>query len=442
MQKNKITEGNITREIVLFFIPLVMSAFFQHFYTIVDGVIVGQNLGDHAFAAVGGSASKLITMLINFFVGASAGVTVYASQFFGRGDSTGVKKVIYNGTISFTIFGGILAAISLMLSTKYLELMKTPANTMDYSTIYLNTFLFGLVFCILYNMFSGIFRAIGDSKTPLYVLVFCSILNIVFDLLFVMVFPWGVFGVAFATLLAQGISALILGFLLYKKFKDEEILLDLDKQMIRDIFKLGIPTGLQSIMYSLSNMLVQSTVNTFGDVTVTAWSAYLKVDGIVDVFTTALGSTAVTFVGQNLGANKIKRVKESVTKCIAISYGIVICVVLLFITFRYPLLSMFSETSEVVNLATTFFFVIMPMYLLGIPNTVCSQAVRGFGKSFQPMIITLVGVVGLRFLWVLLIFPLNPTIHFLAACYPISSFIMSIIFIIYYKRELSLLAKK
>ena len=433
---NKITNGNITKEVFFFFIPLVISAFFQHFYGIVDAIIVGQNLGDLAFAAVGGSSAKLITMFINFFVGVSAGVTVYTSQFYGKGDNNSVKKIIYNGIVSFFAFSVLLAILGIIFGSEYLEIMQTPVDTMNYSVIYLNTFLAGLVFCVFYNMFSGVFRALGDSKTPLYVLIFCSILNILLDLLFVIVIPMEVFGVAFATVLSQGISALVLGCLLYKKFKDEKISKKLDFKMIGDIFKLGIPAGLQSVMYSLSNMLVQSTVNTFGDITVTAWSAYLKIDGILDVFASALGSTAITFVGQNKGAGNIKRVKESVVKIIFITYAVITPIIAIFVLFRTDLLSMFTDTTEVIDVAKTLFFVIMPMYLLGVPNYICSQAVRGLGQSFKPMIITLIGVVGLRFVWVLLVFPLNPTIQFLGYCYPVSSLIMSVVFVVYFAREM------
>ncbi len=440
--QNKITEGNISKEIFFFFIPIVISAFFQHFYSFVDAMIVGQNLGDLAFAAVGGSSAKLITLFINFFVGVSAGITVYTSRFFGSGDMAGVKKIIYNGSISFVVFGIVLSVIALFLGTHYLEAMDTPQNTMDFSKIYLDTFMYGLVFCILYNMFSGVFRALGDAKTPLYVLIFCSFLNIILDLLFVIVFKWGVFGVAFATLLAQGVSALILGFILHRKFREEKISYSLDFTMIADIYKLGIPAGIQSIMYSLSNILVQSSVNSFGDITVTAWSAYVKIDSIMDIFVSSLAGTVITFVGQNLGAGKIERVKESVIKIIVISYAITFILSGLFILFRFQLLNLFKLTPEVTELAASLFFVILPMYLIGIPYNICAQAVRGLGKSFEPMMITLIGVVGLRFIWVLFIFPLYPNIHFLAACYPASSFIMSIIFVCYYRKEIKTTEQK
>ncbi|MFI3312290.1 MAG: MATE family efflux transporter [Eubacteriales bacterium] len=432
---NKITQGNIAKEVFFFFIPLVISSFFQHLYGIVDGIIIGQNLGDVAFAAVGGSAGKLITMLINFFVGVSAGVTVYTAQFYGQGDRTSVKKILYNGTVSFFVFGIVLSVLGLFLGSHYLQLMDTPLETLDFSKTYLYTFLSGLVFCVFYNLFSGVLRALGDSKTPLYVLIFCSLLNIFLDLLFVVVIPMGVFGVAFATVTAQGVSALILGYILHKQFSKEKVDKTLDFPMIGNIFKLGIPAGVQSIMYSLSNMLVQSTVNTFGYTTVTAWSAYLTLDSILDVFTSALGSTAVTFVGQNKGAGNVKRIKESVTKIILITYGLIVPIMAIFMFFRVELLGLFTETTAVIDVAKTLFFVIMPMYFFGVPNYICSQAVRGLGQSFKPMIITLVGVVGLRFIWVLFVFPLYPTIQFLGYCYPVSSLLMSIVFVLYYKKE-------
>ncbi len=441
MVKNNITHGNITKEVFLFFIPVVISTFFQHLYGIVDAIIIGQHLGDVAFAAVGGSASKAIRMFINFFVGVSAGVTVYTSQYYGKEDRSGVKKIIYNGSCSFLLFSLVLAILGILFCDPYLMAMKTPENTLEFSKVYLNTSLVGITFCVFYNLYSGVFRAIGDAKTPLYVLIFCSILNIFLDFLLIVFIPMGVFGAALATVSAQGVSAIILGVILHKRFQNEKIEKKLDLKMIQDIFKLGIPAGLQSIMYSLSNMLVQSAVNSFGQLTVTAWSAYLSVDCIIDMFLSALGSTAITFVGQNKGAGNMARVKESVVKIILISYAVLIPLVAVFMLLRVPLMTLFTDTVEVTTLASTFFFIIMPMYLLGVPNSICSQAVRGLGKSFEPMMMTLIGVVGLRFVWVLFAFPMNPTIHFLGICYPLSSFIMSVIFIFYYRREVKKLSE-
>lgn len=441
--KNKITEGIIWKEVIFLFIPIVISAFFQHFYTFVDGIIVGKNLGDEAFGAVGGSGAKVITMMINFFVGVSTGITAYTARFYGKNDIYNVKKVILNGMSFFLVFGGALSILGVSFSEEILVFMKTPEDIFSFANTYQKTFLSGLIFCIAYNTMSGVLRALGDSKSPLYVLIFCSFLNIALDILLVVIIPKGVFGVAIATIISQGISAMALGIILYKKIslvenskinKNEKI--NIDIKMIGEICAIGIPAGLQSIMYSVSNILVQSAVNSFGGISVTAWSAYVKIDSVVDVFVSALGGTVITFVGQNLGAGKIDRVKKSVKEIMLISYIVVAIVMSGFILLRVELLSLFTNSDEVIEIGSKLFFIIMPMYLLGIPQTIFVKALQGLGKSLVPMILTLVGVIGIRIIWVILILPMNSNIYFLGACYPISSTIMSIIFSTYYFKEI------
>lgn len=436
--ENKITEGIIWKEVIFLFIPIVISAFFQHFYTFVDGMIVGRYLGAISFAAVGGSAAKIITMLINFFVGVSSGITAYTARFYGANDMAGVKKVVYNGILFFMAFGILLSALGIAYSREILTLMSTPADTFELAVLYQRTFLSGLIFCVLYNTLSGVLRAIGDSKSPLYVLMFCSVVNIILDLVFVIIIPLGVLGVALATLIAQGISAVLLGVILMKKLpQTKAISKKIDVKMIGEICAIGIPAGLQSMMYSFSNILVQSAINGFGVVGVAAWSAYVKIDGIVDVFVSALGATVITFVGQNYGAKKYDRVKESVKQIIIISYAVVFVLMTAFVLSRTFLLGLFTEEAEVIAIGANLFFIIMPMYLLGIPQTVCIQALRGLGNSLMPMVLTLVGVIGVRVLWVLFVFPTNPTIYFLGSCYPISALLMSVIFVLYYRHEVS-----
>lgn len=438
--ENRITEGIIWKGVIALFIPIVISSFFQHLYSIVDGMIVGAYLGTVAFSAVGGSASKIITMLINFFVGVSAGITAYTARYYGKGDMHSVKKVILNGMLFFTVFGIILAILGIVFSEHILRLMGTPVETFALSNVYLITFLYGLIFCVAYNTLTGILRALGDSKTPLYVLVFCSFLNIGLDLLFVVVLSWGVQGVAVATLIAQGVSAVLLGGIVCRRLVQEKQITEkrvtLDFKMIGEICAIGIPAGLQSMMYSLSNILVQSAVNSFGYITVAAWSAYLKIDSIVDIIVSALGSTVITYVGQNMGAGKINRVKESVKTIILISYGVTVMLILCFVTFRFQLLGLFVDDVEVIDIGSKLFFIIMPMYLLGIPQTMLVKALQGLGKSFVPMILTIVGVIGVRVLWVLVMLPMNESIYFLGLCYPISAGMMSIIFTIYYRKEI------
>ena len=436
--ENKITEGVIWKEVIFLFLPIIISAFFQNMYTFVDGMIVGEFLGAEAFSAVGGSAAKIINMHINFFVGVSGGITAYTARYYGKGDLENVKNAIFNGLTFFTLVGSLLSIIGVLASQQILSLMGTPVETFDLSSIYLKTFLVGLIFCILYNTLSGILRALGDAKSPLYILVLCGIINIVLDLVFVVEYGLGVLGVALATLIAQGVSALLLGLIVKKKLpKIEGFKVFINYEMIKEICIIGIPAGIQSIMYSLSNILVQSTINSFGYMTVAAWSAYVKIDSLVEIFVSSLGNTVITFVGQNLGAKHYDRVRESVKQIIKISYMITVPLIIVFITFRTELLGLFSNQSEVVTTGETLFFIIMPMYLLGIPQTICVQALRGLGKSMVPMLLTLGGIVGIRVIWVLAIFPMQPTIQFLGLCYPISGLIMSIVFGIYYKREVS-----
>lgn len=434
---NKITDGVIWKEVLFLFIPIVISAFFQHLYTFVDGMIIGTYLGDVAFSAVGGSASKLITMMINFFVGVSSGITAYTARFYGAKDMVGVKKVVMNGLSLFVVLGLVLSMIGIAFSEEILMAMSTPVESFSLALVYLQTFLSGILFCVLYNTLAGILRALGDSKRPLYVLIFCSFVNIVLDILFVVQLEMGVFGVAIATVLAQGVSALALGYILYKSLpKTEKIPFRINFKMVGEICAIGIPAGIQSMMYSLSNILVQSAINGFGYLTVTAWSAYVKIDSIVDIFVSALGGTVITFVGQNLGAGKMDRVKQSVRQIIGMSYLITAVLTISFMLLRFDLLGLFTESPEVLEIGEKLFFIIMPMYLLGIPQTMFSQALRGLGKSMVPLILTIVGVIGVRVLWVWVLFPLHPTIYFLAACYPVSSFIMSVIFTIYFIVEM------
>lgn len=433
-EKNEIITGVIWKQVLLFFFPLTIGAFFQHFYAIVDTMIVGRVLGTFALSAVGGSASKIIVLLVNFFIGVSVGITALCSRYYGNQDALKLRAVFTNGIILFSIMGIILTILSVVFSGNLLMLMKTPAETLDLANTYLKTYLCGIIFCVFYNLFSGVLRALGDAKTPLYVLIFCSILNIALDLAFTRCFSMGVFGIALATVLSQAVSASILLHIVCRRlphirFKEFSI----DVKMLIEICSIGIPAGIQSIMFSLSNIIVQSGVNTFGAIPVAAWSAYVKLDNIADVFVASLGSTTITFVGQNYGANNMDRVKQSVKQIIAISYLLVGCLVAVFILFRTSLLSLFTSDTAVITLGSQVLCVILPMYLLTIPQQIFSQALRGLGKSFIPMLLTLIGVVGVRFLWVLVLLPKNPTIQFLGACYPFSALLMSVVFFVYYQ---------
>ncbi|QUI25409.1 MATE family efflux transporter [Vallitalea pronyensis] len=434
MMNNKITEGTIWKQAILFFIPILFGTFFQHLYTIVDAVIVGRGLGTAELAAVGGSAAKYIAMITNFFIGISIGVTAYASRSYGEKNFKKLKAIIFNGTLLFVCLGLIFSIIGIVFSFEFLNLMGTPKDNIDLSNTYLKTYLYGILFCVIYNLFTGILRAMGDSKRPLYILMFCSILNIILDLLLALVLGLGVFGVAIATVFSQGVSAVLLFILLLRSLENtEHYKLSVDFPLMKDVAILGIPAGIQSILASFSNMAVQSTVNTFSTMTVAAWSAYIKLDGIVDAFISALSGSVITFVGQNLGAGKIDRVKKSVKQITIIGYMMMPIIIAVFILNRFTLLSMFTTDQEVVATSANILLFVIPMYIVTIPQYLLSQAVRGLGKSIMPMLLGLFGSVGLRLLWIFVIFPYNPTIEFLGLSYPVISFIMSILFFAYYR---------
>ena len=436
--KNDLTSGVIWKQVLWFFIPVVIGAFFQHLYTIVDTIIVGKGLGTIELAAVGGSASKLIVMITNFFIGVSSGITAYASISYGEKNYYKLKSIIYNGLVLFVPLGIIISILGFLFSNNFLVMMKTPTDTIDLANIYLKTYLAGILFCVMYNTFAGVLRAMGDTKRPLYVLLFCSIVNITLDILLALVFQMGVFGVALATVISQALSALILAIILVKTLKSTgDYRCRINLQEIKQISIIGIPAGIQSMMFSLSNMAVQSAVNSFSTVAVAAWTAYVKLDSIVDVVVSSLSNTIIPFVGQNIGAKNHRRAKQSVNQIILISYAIIATLTVIFMLNRVFLLSLFTNDFEVVKIASKLIFIIMPMYLLTIPQQMFSQALRARGKSFFPMILTLVGVVGLRVFWVCFVLPKNPSLILLAVCYPISAFIMSVIFTVYYKNEIN-----
>lgn len=439
-QQQDLTQGVIWKQVLIFFLPLVIGAFFQHLYTIIDTMIVGKALGTRELSAVGGSASKLIVMYTNFFIGVSSGITAYVSRSFGEKNYEKLRNVIFNGTVFFLVLGFVLSLCGIFFSGTYFSLMNTPVETLDYARTYLHTYLGGIIFCVLYNTFSGILRALGDSVRPLYALVFCSFVNISLDVFFTFGLKLGVFGIALATVIAQGTSAVILAVILWKEMKEFQETQDtkvvLNFSLMKEMGKIGIPAGLQSMMYSLSNMVVQSAVNGFGEVSVAAWTAYVKLDGIADIFLSSLGGTVIPFVGQNLGAKQVGRVKTAVLQIVGISYGILSCVAIFFLINREILLSIFTYDTEVIAIGSQLMWVILPMHLLAIPQQMCSQALRGLGVSFVPMILTLVGVVGLRLCWVAVVLPFNPSLMLLGACYPASAFLMSCIFSVYYGIEI------
>ena len=432
---NGITEGVIWKQILSFFFPLFFGTFFQMLYNTVDAIIVGQALGKEALAAVGGGTSTLINLLIGFFTGVSSGATVVISQYYGARDEEKSKKAVHTAISLSLIFGIIVTAVGLVFASPILRLISTPDEIMPLAEDYLRIYFAGALTIVIYNMGAGIFRALGDSRHPLYFLIAGAALNTVLDILFIVVFKMGVKGAAYATVLSQVLSSsLTLIYLARRKdfcrFRINE--LGIDKKVLKNMLRIGIPAGIQSVMYNISNMLVQTRVNGFGTDTAAAWAAYGKLDYIFWMMVNAFGTSTTTFVGQNYGAGKIDRAKKGVRTCFfmtAVATSIMICIYLVFGRYGYLL---FVSDENVIEIGMRILQTVAPTFLTYITIEIISGASRGTGKAVIPTLFTVVGICGLRILW--LNIPMMITsVEKALLCYPVSWTIDSILFIIYYK---------
>ena len=311
---NQITEGVIWQQILIFFLPILFGTFFQQLYNTADAMIVGHFLGKQALAAVGGTTGTLINLLVGFFVGLSSGATVVISQHYGANKEDKVQWAVHT-SIAFSILGGIvLTVVGIGCSRWMLDLMNTPDDVVNHALIYMRVYFLGTIGNLIYNMGSGILRAVGDSKRPLLYLIICCMTNIALDFLFVVGLQMGVMGAALATILSQIISAvLVMGSLMRTRdiYRLHLRKISIDWIMLKRIIRIGFPAGVQSILYSVSNVIIQSAVNSLGTNNVAAWAAYGKVDGLFWMMINALGIAATTFVGQNYGAKKMDRVKKA-----------------------------------------------------------------------------------------------------------------------------------
>ena len=315
---NQITEGVIWKQLLIFFFPILFGTFFQQLYNTADAIIVGNFVGKEALASVGGSASTIINLLVGFFVGLSSGATVIISQYYGADNRRRVSDSVHTA-IALAIAGGVVIMLIGLVSARFaLTAMGTPDDILSLSLTYMKIYYLGTIPSMIYNMGSGILRAVGDSKRPLYFLIASCLVNIVLDLLFVAVLDMGVAGAAIATIASQFFSAILTLIALLRTQDSYRLIVSkirFHRDLLFDIIKIGLPAGLQSAMYSISNLLIQSSINSFGTDTIAAWTAYGKVDSIFWMIMGAYGVSITTFAGQNFGAGKYDRIKKSVRIC-------------------------------------------------------------------------------------------------------------------------------
>ena len=437
IQKNSITEGVIWKQLLRFFIPILLGTFFQQLYNTVDAVVVGQFLGKQALAAVGGGTGTVINLLIGFFTGLSAGATVVISQHFGARDDEKISKSIHTA-FALSIAGAIaITAIGLLTSEMLLVAIGTPDDILPLAIRYINIYFAGSVFVVVYNMGAGVFRAIGDSRSPFLFLMAGCVSNIVLDLLFVGGFGMGVEGAAYATVISQAVSVLLVVITLRRK-KDatrlEFRLIRFDLPLLRNMLIIGIPAGIQSIMYTISNLIIQASINSFGTDTAAAWAAYSKLDQCYWMIVNAFGLAITTFVGQNFGAGRIDRARKGVKVCLAMASGTTIFLTAIYLLYGNYGLLLFTTDRAVIDIGVDIIMQIAPWFISFVPIELLSGAIRGAGKSFVPTVILIFGVCVLRIIWILIVPFIMPTLFGVLASYPITWVISALLFLIYYAK--------
>ena len=431
-----ITEGVIWKQILLFFFPILFGSFFQQMYNTVDTIIVGRFVGTAALAAVGASG-PILSLINGFFLGVSSGATVILSQYCGASDREGISKALHTAVALAVALGLLIMTIGMVMAPAILRLIGTPEGCMDEAVIYCRIMFGGALASMLYNMGSGILRAMGDSRRPMIFLIICCAVNIGADLLFVWGLNMGVTGAAVATVLAQVISAVLVLRTLLKQ--PEEARLELKKirfhgKILRSILQIGIPAGIQFMMFDLSNLIVQSSINSFGEAAVAAWVAYGKADGITWMLSGAIGVSVTTFAGQNFGAQKYDRMRRAVWICLALGTIMGGGMALLEYFFREPLLGLFTTDREVIAIGSRMMAQIVLFNVMFMPIETFGGAMRGTGYALVPTAIMLVCVCLARVLWVTIVVSQIHTIEMLCLAYPVTWTLCTLVFAIVYFR--------
>lgn len=384
--KNKIenlTEGVIWKKIVLFAIPIMLSNLLQQLYNACDSAVVGNFAGSEALAAVG-STGALINLLVGFFLGISTGTGVIFSRYFGADDEKKLLDVM-NAAVMLSIICGIfIMIIGLIWTTDLLKIMHCPEDIINLATTYLRIYLLGMVGMLVYNVGSGIIRACGDSKHPLYYLMFSGILNLILNLIFVAGFNMGVAGSALATAISQFFSAFLVIMNLVRipySYRLNIRKIKFNKETAKQIIKISVPCGLQSSMFNISNMIVQIKINDFGSVAMAGCAAYEKIDGFLYMPMMALGLSISTFVGQNIGAGKYERIKKGVNVCLVLSVIMTMIGSAIVLLTGGRLLNVFTDNEEVKNIGILMMFILAPFTWTHSFTEILGRAIRGAGSA-------------------------------------------------------------
>lgn len=433
--KNQITEGVIWKQLLFFFFPILLGTLFQQLYNTADTIVVGRFVGTDALASVGGSTGQMVNLVVNFFVGLSSGATVIIARFYGAGNRWKLNNALHTA-IALSIVGGIITAIlGILLTPSILEMMQTPADVIGGSITYLRIYFAGIIFVFIYNIGSGILRAVGDSKRPLYFLMICCFLNIGLDILFVVLLKLGVKGAAYATVISQAISALLVLLALGQSTDIYRLRLRkirFHRALLISIITIGLPAGIQSVMYSISNIIIQTSLNSLGTETVAAHTAFTKIDAIYWMISGAFSVSIITFIGQNFGAKKFDRMKKSIKVCLLMDLAASVILSTVMLLMGPYLLQLFTTDEKVIEIGMQIIHIIAPSYSVFIFIEILSSSLRGMGNVLVPMLMTCGGVCVLRILWIFLFVRQHLTIFNILLSYPISWGLTAILFIVYF----------
>lgn len=437
LSNKDLTSGTVWKRLLVFFLPIAAGTCIQQLYNAVDGLIVGRFVGTTALAAVGGSSAQIINVLIGFFVAVTAGASVVIAQIYGAGRTEDVRIAAGNAIAVFALMGVFLMAVGLAATPAMLRLLRTPEDTLGYSALYLRIYFLGVPFVLILNIESNMLRSVGDSFSPFLYMVVGCVTNIVLDVVFVVFFRWGVAGVAVATVAAQVVNMALLTRRLMRTSEPYRLSfreMKLKGVYLANMFRLGIPSGLQNTMYGISNMIVQIGVNSLGTVVVASWAMTSKIDGIFWAVSNALGAAITSFVGQNLGARKEERVRLCVRQGLILGFGVTIALSCLIMLAAKPLLRLLTEDPAVIATTWEMLWYFVPFYFTWTLIEVLSAVLRGSGDAVRPVIIIGLGICAFRILYILTVFRFIHTLPVLCLTYVCSWTLTSLIMLIYFRR--------
>ncbi|MBR3819887.1 MAG: MATE family efflux transporter [Clostridia bacterium] len=416
------TSGPFLKKIMIFSVPLILTGILQLAYNTADVIVVGRFVGKEALAAVG-STGSLVNLFLNVFLGLSMGSGVMVARHIGARDDRRVSESVHTSMLLSVICGLLIGLIGFFFSGNMLKLMKVPDDVLDLATLYLKVYFIGSPGLLAYNFGASVVRSTGDTKRPLFILGVSGLVNVVLNVVLIVVFKFGVEGVAIATVVSQYLSAIMITVYLLRINNSCRLNIrniHIDKTELIQILKLGLPAGIQSSLFSISNVIIQSSVNSFGSVAMAGIAAGSNYDSYIYTGTNAVAQTTMTFTSQNIGAKKVENIGKVFRYCIFFALSIGVVFGFAGTVFSDEIVGFFSDDAGVIQIGAERMRLVLPFYFFCSLMDVAASQIRGMGKSVEPMIVSLIGACGIRVFWVFFILPLDKTLINLYWSYPVS----------------------